>query len=52
MYQSDSKDNSDISVIGQFDGNVSLNNNDCINQVPPPKKDKFSIALNLPIVAA
>ena len=46
MYATDNSD----SVIGQLDGNISLDNSDTVNRARA-KKDKFSTALNLPIVA-
>ena len=46
MYGTDNSD----SVIGQLDGNISLDNSDTVNRARA-KKDKFSTALNLPIVA-
>ena len=52
MYQTDNIDNSD-SVIGQLDGNITLNNsNQPLRKVPSWKNDKFATALNLPTVAS
>ena len=58
MYATNNSLNSD-SVIGQLDGNISLNNSDLVNPIshgvgviPQCTNDKFSAALNLPIVAA
>ena len=53
MYQSEIIDNSVISDICQLDGNVSLNSgNNLVNNMQSWKKQKFSTALNLPIVAS
>ena len=44
--------NNSDSVIGQLDGNDSLNNSELVTRVPHCTNDKYSTALNLPIVAA
>ena len=51
MYATDTSSSEGFSdsVIGQLDGNISLNNSDQVNM---GKVDKFSTALYLPTVAA